>query len=86
MANGGAPPRLLLLLRSRVGKKRERGRDRMEGGLGERGGVLTRRPGRSGHGPPSPVYGCHVVVVGGGEAGASARGEEEGNWAAVDGP
>jgi len=24
------------------------------------------------------VYGCHVVAVGGGEAGASARGEEEG--------
>jgi hypothetical protein len=28
------------------------------------------------------VYGCHVVAVGGGDAGASTRGEEEGDWAA----
>ena len=77
-----APRRLLLLLRSRVGKKREREGDRIEGGLGERGGVPTRRRGRSGRGPTSLVYGCHVVAVGGGEAGASVRREEDGDWAA----
>ena len=76
VAHSGATPRLLLL-RSRVEKKRERGRDRMEGGLGERGGVPTRRRGRSGRGPPSPMYGCHVVAVGEGGAGASAHGEVE---------
>ena len=54
----------------------------MEGGLGERGGVPTRRLGQSGRGPPSPVYGCHVVAIGGGQAGASARREEGRDWAA----
>jgi len=81
MAHDGAP-RWLLLLHSRAGEKRDRGRDIMEGGLGSGAALLTRRRGQSGRGPPSPVYGCHVVAVGGVEAGTSARGEEGESWAA----
>ena len=47
----------------------------MEVGLGSGTALPTRRRGRSGRGLPSPVYGCHVVAVGGGEVGRTrARG------------
>ena len=64
------------------GEERERGKDRIEGGLGSGAALPTTRRGRSGHGPPSSVYGCHLVAVGGGEAGTSLRGEEGESWAA----
>jgi len=76
MAHGGAPPRLLLLLRAGR-KKRERGAGTEWSGLGARGGVLTRCR-RVGHdASTTTAYGRHVAGAGWSEAGA-ARGRERG--------
>ena len=69
-----APWRPLLLLRSRVGKKREWGGDRMEAVWG-----VGRRPDRvmpvgRAAAATSPTYGHHVAGVGWSKAGASAHG------------
>ena len=45
--------------------EKEEGGDRMDGGLVSGVAHPTRRRGWSDRGPSSPVYGCHVVAVGG---------------------
>jgi len=78
MAHGGAPPRLLLLLRAGR-KKREKGGAEWSG-LGARGGVPTRCR-WLGHGASTTsAYGRHVAGAGWSEAGA-ARGRERGGEA-----